>query len=143
MKSISLQNRIADQKPGKALTLAEKWMVLRVFQCCLDEQDNFELPRTRDVYQKTSEYTGVSRKVVVEIVKHFKQTGTIPPVAKQGNRTNHSLIDPATTLVRIREFINESHLQGLTCTSKHIQKMLDSEFKITVHLRAINVIFMI
>ncbi|EDN67688.1 conserved hypothetical protein [Beggiatoa sp. PS] len=137
MKSISQKNCIVFRQPGKALTLAEKWMVLRVFQRCDDEQNHFQLPKTRDVYQRASEYTGVSKKVVVEIVKYFKQTGTVPPVVKPGNRTNHPSFFPATTAERIREFINDYHRQGLTCTSKHIQEMLDSEFQITVHQRSI------
>lgn len=74
---------------------------------------------------------------MVEIVKHFKLAWYHSVSLKPGNRTNHPSLFPTTTAERIREFINEHHRQGLTCTSKHIQEMLDSKFQITVHQRSI------
>jgi len=76
------------RKQGKALTPEEKWMVLQVLRQSLEQQNHSKT----EVYQQASYYTGVSEKVVIEIARYFEQTGTIPPMVKPGNRTNHKTL---------------------------------------------------
>lgn len=69
---------------GKPLTIEEKWIILNVYQRCREEHKQLNLP-LKEAYEKTAYYAGVSRKVVVEIVSHFRKTGVVPPAVKAGN----------------------------------------------------------
>jgi len=124
-------------KQGKALTSEEKWMVLNVFLNCEKERKLSKTVKTVDAYKRVSRYTGVSRKIVVEIASYFKKNGTIPPTILSGNRTNHSnIIDPSIT-ERVRRFIFDRHRGGEACNAKHIQDILNDEFKLKVHIRTV------
>ena len=125
------------RKQGKALTPEEKWMVLNVFQNCEKERKLSKTVKTVDAYKRVSCYTGVSRKIVVQIASYFKKNGTVPPTILSGNQTNHSnIIDPSIT-ERVRCFIFDRHRGGEACNAKHIQDILNDEFKLKVHIRTV------
>lgn len=58
-----------------------------------------------EVSELRAYYAGVSRKVVVDIVAHFRKTGTVPPAAKAGNQTNHQTSISSLASSRIRQLI--------------------------------------
>lgn len=77
------------RKRGKPISVDEKWMVIRVFSRCKEERQSFQSVRTVDPYQRTSDYTGVGRRQVVEIVSYFNKTGQVTPPKRCGNRITH------------------------------------------------------
>ena len=115
------------RKRGKPLTQEEKWLVLNVYNRCRDEAKSMNIPIT-GAYERASYYSGVSRKVVVEIVCHFRKTGTIPPVVKAGNQINHNKLIHPNAITQIRELIFEQHRAGAACNSKHILDLLQKNF---------------
>jgi transposase len=125
------------RKPGKILTQDEKWMILHVFQQCEEERKHAKTVRTVNAYQRASDYTGVSRKTVVEIAAYFRHNRTIPPPRQAGNRTNHSTFLGGTKPERIRRYIFERHRQGEACNSKHIQDLFHEEIHAAVHIRSV------
>lgn len=112
------------RKSGKPLSIDEKWMVVQVFQQCDEERSKAPYIETRDAHSRTSTYTGVGRRQVVEIIKYFRETGNVPPVAKAGNQTVHKRQIPVSLDTEIREFILNRHVAGEACNAKHIQDLL-------------------
>jgi hypothetical protein len=79
---------------GKPLTLDEKWLILNIYQRCRDESLS-QNKRTSNAYERAAYYAGVSRKVVVKIVSHYRKTGTVPPPIQAGNQINHETLIPS------------------------------------------------
>ncbi len=125
------------RKKGKPLSIAEKWMIVQVYQKCNEERDQSICVTTEDAHSRTANYTGVGRRQAVEIIKHFKETGHVPPPSSAGNRTVHPANIPSTAEEKIRQFIFERHLIGEVCNAKHIQDLLQEELKREVPLRSI------
>lgn len=121
---------------GKPLTTEEKWIVLNVYQRCREEHKQQNLPLS-EVYERSAYYAGVSRKVVVDIVAHFRKTGSVSPVAEAGNRINHQTSVPSKASSRIRQLIFDRHREGAICNAKHIGDLLEKEFNLTPHLTTI------
>lgn len=121
---------------GKPLSESEKWLILNVYQRCREEAKSLELPIS-NIYERTAYYAGVSRKVVVEIVSHFRKTGTVPPQAKAGNKINHKTLINSGATCHIRQFIFERHREGGACNAKHIQDLLEQKFDLKVDLRSV------
>ena len=125
------------RKKGKPLSIDEKWMVVQVFQQCDEERDHLSNVKTSDAHGRTTNYTGVGRRQVVEIIKHFKATGYVPHSSLPGNRTVHQTNIPSTVEEKIRQLIFEKHLNGEICNSNHIQDLLQEILKREVPLRTI------
>jgi transposase len=121
---------------GKPLTTGEKWIILNIYQRCREEHEQRKLPLS-EVYERSAYYAGVSRKVVVEIIAHFRQTGTVPPAAKAGNQINHQTSIPPKASSHIRQLIFDSHREGTICEAKHVGDLLEKEFNLRPHLATI------
>lgn len=121
---------------GKPLTTEEKWLILNVYQRCRKEHEQRELSLS-EVYERSAYYAGVSRKVVVDIVAHFRKTGTVPPAAKAGNQTNHQTSISSKASSRIRQLIFDRHREGAICEAKHVGDLLEKEFNLSPHLATI------
>lgn len=102
------------RKRRKPLSIDEKWMVVQVFQQCDEERSKVPYIETRDAHSWTSTYTAVGRRQVVEIIKYFRETGNVPPVAKAGNQTVHKRQIPVSLETEIREFILNRHIACVT-----------------------------
>ncbi len=125
------------RKKGKPLSIDEKWMVIQVFQQCNKEREQSIQIQTKDAHSRTANYTGVVRAQVVEIIKHFKETGNVLPSTLAGNRTVHQTNIPPTVFEAIRKFIFGKHLLGQVCNSNHIQDLLEEILKREIPLRTI------
>lgn len=112
------------RKRGQPITTAEKWIVVQVFCKCIEERAKASKVETKDAHTRTSNYTGIGRRQVVEIVKYFKRTGNVPPPAIAGNRTMHQTNIPSLAEEHIRKFIFDKHIAGEICNSNHIQDLL-------------------
>ncbi len=112
------------RKRGKPLSVAEKWIVVQVFNRCDEERAKSPIVETEDACTRTSKYTGIGRRQVVEIVSHYKKTGNIPPPAMAGNRTMHQTTIPQIAEEHIRKFILDRHIDGEICNANHIQDLL-------------------
>ena len=112
------------RKRGKPISVDEKWMVIRVFSRCKEERQSFQSVRTVDPYQRTSDYTGVGRRQVVEIVSYFNKTGQVTPPERCGNRITHPPNIPSSVNARIREFIFNKHREGIAINANHIYDLL-------------------
>ncbi len=112
------------RKRGKPLSIDEKWMVIRVFFCCNEERQNAQTVRTVDPYQRTSDYTSIGRRQVVEIVTYFNATGQVTPPAQCGNRITHPTNIPSSINSCIREFIFDKHREGIAINANHIHDLL-------------------
>ena len=112
------------RKRGKPLSVAEKWIVVQVFNRCDEERAKSPVVETKDARTRTSKYTGIGRRQVVEIVSHYKKTGNIPPPAMAGNRTMHLTAIPQIAEEYIRKFILDRHIDGKICNANHIQDLL-------------------
>lgn len=121
---------------GKPLTTDEKWIILNVYQRCRKEHEQLELSLS-EVYERSAYYAGVSRKVVVDIVAHFRKTGTVPPVTKAGNQINHQTSIPSKASSRIRRLIFDRHREGTICEAKDVGAFLEKEFNLNPHLATI------
>ena len=121
---------------GKPLTVEEKWLILNIYQRCRKEHEKQQLPLTK-VYKRSAYYAGVSRKTVVDIVAHFRKTGTVPPIGKAGNRKNHQTSIPYKASSCIRQLIFDRHQNGEICDAKHVGDLLENEFNLTPHLGTI------
>jgi transposase len=121
---------------GKPLTIEEKWIILNVYQRCREEHKQLNLP-LKEAYEKNAYYAGVSRKVVVEIVSHFRKTGVVSPAVKAGNKINHQTSVPSNASSRIRQMILDRHREGIICNAKHVGDLLEREFNLTPHLSTI------
>jgi len=66
----SLKN-VPIRKRGKALTIDEKLMVVRVFDKCNEEKRNGNDIDPKDAYSRTSLYTCVVRRQIFEIIRYF------------------------------------------------------------------------
>lgn len=117
------------RKRGKPLSIDEKWMVIRVFSRCNDERQNAKTIKTVNPYQRTSDYTGVGRRQIIEIVTYFNLTGQVIPPAHCGNRITHTTSIPPAINARIREFIFDKHREGIAINSNHIQDLLHNILK--------------
>ncbi|MCP4143208.1 MAG: hypothetical protein GY755_23455 [Chloroflexi bacterium] len=124
------------RRTGKPLTTEEKWMLLNVYQRCREEHEQRKLPLS-EVYQRSAYYAGVSRKVVVDIVAHFRKTGTVPPAADAGNKMNHHTSIPSHASSRIRQLIFDRHREGAICDAKHVGDVLEKEFNVRPHVATI------
>ncbi len=125
------------RKKGKPLSLDEKWMVVQVFQQCNGEREQSPYVKTTDAHSRTASYTGVGRRQVVEIIKHFKETGDVPPPSLPGNRTVHQTNIPPIVEAEIRQCIFGKHLAGEICNSNHIQDLLQKILQRDIPLRTI------
>ena len=125
------------RKKGKPLSIDEKWMVIQVFQQCNQERNELPFIQTADAHSRTANYTGVGRRQVVAIIKHFKETGNVLAPSLSGNRTTHETNIPSTAEEQIRRFIFNKHLDGEICNSNHIQDLLKATLKREIPLRTI------
>lgn len=123
------------RKKGKPLSIDEKWMVIQVYQKCNEERDQTPYVATEDAHSRTANYTGVGRRQVVEIIRHFKETGCVVPSSSAGNRTVHHTNIPSIAEEQIRQFIFERHLAGEVCNANHIQDLLKEMLKREIPLR--------
>lgn len=124
MSKLNLQTVQTTRKRGKPLTVDEKRMVISVFSCCHRERQLYREIKTVDPYQRTSDYTGVGRRHVVEIIRYFNETGQVFPPSLCGNRINHATNIPSSMDTDIREFIFDRHREGIAVTANHIQDLL-------------------
>lgn len=115
------------RKRGKPLSTGEKWMVVQVFHQCKEEKAKSSGVETKDAHTRTSNYTGVGRRQVVEIIRYFKKTGDIPPPAVAGNRTIHQTNIPPLAEEHIRKLIFDKHIAGEVCNANHVHD-LSKEF---------------
>jgi len=67
-------------------------MVVQVFSHCDEERRNTRTVPTQDAHSRTAYYTGVGRRQVVEIIRHFKETGEVAETTVSGNRSVHAPI---------------------------------------------------
>ncbi len=125
------------RKKGKPLSIDEKWMVIQVYQKCHEERDQTPYVATEDAHSRTANYTGVGRRQVVEIIRHFKETGCVIPSSSAGNRMVHYTNIPSIAEEQIRQFIFERHLAGEVCNANHIQDLLKEMLKREIPLRTI------
>jgi hypothetical protein len=100
----SLKN-VPIRKRGKALTIDEKLMVVRVFDKCNEEKRNGNDIDPKEAYSRTSCLTYVGRRQVVEIIRYFFDTGEVSKPAQVGNRSVHITNIPEQTEPYIRHFI--------------------------------------
>ena len=70
-QSESLKN-VPIRKRGKALTIDEKLMIVRVFDKCNEEKRNGNDIDLKDAYNRTSRLTCVGRRQIVEIIRYFR-----------------------------------------------------------------------
>lgn len=133
---VQMSNKIF-RKKGKPLSIDEKWMVVQVFQQCSSERDHSTNVNTLDAHKRTANYTGIGRRQVVEIIKHFKETGGVPPSTLPGNRTVHQTNIPTAVEEQIRQLIFNRHLNGEICNANHIQDLLKEILKRDIPLRTI------
>jgi hypothetical protein len=122
-RSSSLEN-VPARKRGKPLSIDEKWMVVRVFYRCNEQRRDRSDVDPRDAHTRTSHYTGVGRRQVVDIIRHFKATGQVPPATLAGNHSAHATTVRSLAEPYIREFIFQRHLAGEVCNTNHIQDLL-------------------
>ena len=122
---------IPPHKRGKPLVYEEKWLIVRIFSRYYDERERAKEEseqaqdaRLVDPYQRTSYYTGIGRRQIVEILKHFRETGQVPLPAHVGNRINHATIIPASIEAQIRTFILTQHREGAAVNANHVQDLL-------------------
>ena len=125
------------RKKGKPLSIDEKWMVIQVFQQCNKERNKSPFIQTLDAHSRTANYTGVGRRQVVAIIKHFKETGNVLAPSLSGNRTTHETNIPSTAEEQIRRFIFKKHLEGEICNSNHIRDLLKETLKREIPLRTV------
>jgi len=124
------------RKRGRPLTYEEKWMVYHVFTMLAQKHANGSLEQIDDPYQVTSQYTGVGRSTVANIVKAVREDGMVPQTRTPGNRMQSCAIaGPAEG--RVREFIFLRHRQGMMCSTPQIDALLREEFGVTLHERTI------
>ena len=64
-------------------------MVVQVFQQCDKERSTTPYVETQDAHTRTSAYTGVGGRQVVNILKYYKDTNKVPPLTIVGNQTVH------------------------------------------------------
>ncbi len=112
-------------------------MVISVFQQCETERRRKNGVETKDSYERTSQYTSVGRRQVVEILKCFKKTGTIPTLGIVGNQSNHQTSIDTSVEGNIRTYIINKHIAGESCTSSHIQVFLEERLKKKIPTRTI------
>jgi transposase len=124
------------RKCGRPLTYEEKWIVLHVFETFVREKQERGVIQIDDPYSLTSQYTGVGRSVIANIVKSVRETGNVPPSISPGNRMQPTAI-PSLAEGRLREFVFEQHREGEVCNATHLRALLKDEFNITVHERTV------
>jgi transposase len=124
------------RKRGRPLTYEEKWMVQHVFEKFQHNKKEKSTVIVEDPYSMTSEYTGVSRTTVSNIVKSVKDTGTVPKLTFPGNRCQQPTISVSVEEI-IRDFIFDKHRMGAICNANHIVHLLKREFNLEVHERTV------
>ena len=87
-------------------------MVIKVFSRCDAERRSTRAVPTNDAHSRTAHYTGVGRRQVVEIIRHFKDTGEVAEMPASGNRSVHATNVPSLVEPAIRDFILQRHLAG-------------------------------
>ena len=135
-KAHALDN-IPSRKRGTPLSKDEKWMVIQVFSQCNQERREARSVATKDAHSRTAHYTGVGRRQVVEIIRHFKETGAVAETTASGNRDVHTTNIPELVDPHIREFILQRHLAGEICNANHIQDLLQQHLARTIPTRTI------
>jgi len=135
-KSRTLET-IPSRKRGAPLSKDEKWMVIQVFSHCDEERRNTRTVPTQDAHSRTAYYTGVGRRQVVEIIRHFKETGEVAETTVSGNRSVHATNIPGLVEPHIRDFILQRHLTGEICNANHIQDVLQQRLGRTIPTRTI------
>ena len=124
------------RKRGRPLTYEEKWMVYHAFKCFQQNKTENREIIVEDPYRVTSNYTGVSRTSVANIVKSVRESGSVPKLTLPGNRYQPTAI-PVSTEERIREFVFERHRDGSICNAKHIGALLTDEFDLEIQPRTL------
>jgi hypothetical protein len=76
-KSPPLEN-VPSRKRGTPLSKEGKWIVIKVFSRCDEERRSTRAVPTNDAHSRTAHYTGVGRRQVVEIIRHFRHGSKIP-----------------------------------------------------------------
>lgn len=132
-----LLENVPSRKRGTPLSKDEKWMVIKVFSRCDEERRDTRAVPTGDAHSRTAHYTGVGRRQVVEIVRHFKDTGEVVETPASGNRSVHATNVPSLVEPRIRDFILQRHLGGEICNANHIQDLLQQCLGRTIPARTI------
>ena len=96
-----------------------------------------ELCQPTTLTARTAYYTGVGRRQVVEIIRHFKDTGEVAETPASGNRSVHVTNVPSLAEPTIRDFILRRHLAGEICNANHIQDLLQQRLDRTIPARTI------
>lgn len=122
------------RKRGRPLTYEEKWMVYRSFESFERDKYSESVIIVEDPYDVTSQYIGVSRTTVANIVKSVRNTGSVPKPTFPGNRSQVSVI-PAIAEEKIRNFVFEKHRDGSICNATHIVALLKSKFDLEINKR--------
>jgi len=117
-------NEPSYRKKGKPLSIEEKWMVVNVYYQCDQERKEGKYTETKDAHTRTSNYTGIGRRQVVDIIRYYNETGHVPIPARAGNRVVHQTTIPSLVEEHIRKLILDKHLDGVVCTAKHVQDLL-------------------
>ncbi len=117
-------NKPLYRKKGKPLSTEEKWMVVNVYYQCDEERAEGKYTETEDAHTRTSNYTGIGRRQVVDIIRYYNETGDVPIPTRAGNRTVHQTHIPSFVEEHIRKLILDKHLSGAVCTAHHVQDLL-------------------
>lgn len=112
------------RKKGKPLSKEEKWLVVNVYHQCAQERKDGKYTETKDAHTRISNYTRIGRRQVVEIIRHYNETGSVQGPTTAGNRVAHQTNIPLLAEEYIRQLIFDKHLNGAVCTANHIQDLL-------------------
>jgi hypothetical protein len=114
------------RKKGKPLSIDEKWLVVNIYHQCDQERNDGEHTETKDAHTRTSKYTKIGRRQIVEIIRYYNETGNVPISSMAGNRVVHKTSVPSLVEEHIRQLIFDKHLHGAVCTANHIQDLLQN-----------------
>ncbi len=111
-------------------------MVYHVFTVRAEKHVTGSLEQIDDPYQVTSQYTGVGRSTVANIVKAVRDEGMVPQTRTPGNRMQPCAIEGPVE-GRIRECIFSRHRQGMICSTPQVVARLREEFGVMLHERTV------
>ena len=102
-------------------------MIVQVFKQCDKERSTTPYVETQDAHTRTSAYTGVWGRQVVNILKYYKDTNKVPPLTIVGNQTVHETNIKNSVEASIRQFILDRDIRGEICNANHIQDFLNEK----------------
>ena len=123
---------VPKRKRGKPLTFDEKLMILRVYSKCYQERKNDKFIKSTDPYKRTSDYTGVGRRQIVEIVRDYRENNQVSPQAVAGNKINHPCTISTSVEPYIRAFIFNRHREGAAVNANHIFEYIQDNLKLDI-----------